>query len=533
MRFLGDSGKWGWVVVFTLVGCCWSTAALAAKGRVGVLFSGSQAGPARGAIVHVLEQHNFSVVKDEQIEAAASKLHRGLDSAGDLAAVATKLKLTAVVAGEVKEGAHKAGAVVRSSNSGKVTAKALWSVEGGPKKLAEAIKASAWARLGPGLRAGAGGGGGGAGSHQSDAAEKLVAAAEHDDEDDAGTDETEKAAPGPRGVVAEEPPAEKPAPATHNGKSDADLEEEAGISSSSDHREKETTHARHTTHAADGDEAVVVARPGRARSSSEQNSKLALELGAGPRLLWRDLHYSAATGSALVPFSMAGAPTLGASGAWYPAAHTTSGPASNIGVTGNIEYASGITSKASDGSTFPTATTDFFGGLRVRLPDGPVQLELTGGYGRHAFVFHNGAQTSRANINVPDVDNRYLRAAADVRLAFTSDLSLTLGAGYRNVIGVGGARYQLKSTQYFPNASVWGMDATAMVGYRFLSVMEAQVGYDLRRYSYTTHAGAGDPIALPNFIDGYSAFWLNLAVVIDGAGSHSKKRSHAEEDDEG
>ncbi|HEY2902156.1 MAG TPA: hypothetical protein VGL59_16360 [Polyangia bacterium] len=533
MRFMGDSGKWGCVVVFTLVGC-WSTTALAAKGRVGVRFSGSQAGPARDAIVQVLAQHNFSVVKDQQIEAAASKLHRGLDSAADLAAVAAKLKLTALVAGEVKEGVNKAGVVVRSGSSGKVTAKALWSAEGGPKKLADAIKASAWARLGPGLRAGAGGGGasGGAGSHQSDAAEKLVAAAEQDDEDSDGAGEAEKSAPASRRVVAEEPPAEKPAPAKHSGKSDADLEEEAGISSSSDHSERETPPARHTARAADGDEAVVVARPGRARSSA-QNSKLALELGAGPRLLWRDLHYSGATGSALVPFSMAGAPTLGASGAWYPAAHATSGPAGNIGLAGNIEYASGITSKAADGSTFPTATTDFFGGLRVRLPDGPVQLVLTGGYGRHAFVFHNGAQTSRANINVPDMDNRYLRGAADVRLSFTSDLSLTLGAGYRKVIDVGGARFQLKSAQYFPNASVWGMDATVMVGYRFLSVMEAQVGYDLRRYSYTTHAGAGDPIALPSFVDGYSAFWLNLAVAIDGAGSHSKKRSHADDDDEG
>jgi hypothetical protein len=524
MRMARRSSESGWILVAALA-LSWSGTALAAKGKVGIRFSGAEAGPTRDAIAQVLEQHDFTVISQEKLEAAATKMHRGLESPGDLVAVAAKLKLVGVVAGEVKDGGHKAGAVVRSGSSGKVSAKATWSAAG-PKKLADAVKASVWARLGPGLRSGASGGaaGGAGGGAQDAAAEKLLAAAEKEDDD-----EDEKPAPK---AAREEAPREKPA-AKRGGRSDADLEEAAGISTApAERRSTEHSRSKKTTKVTTEEEGVVVARPGREEKSDGARGLTALELGAGPRFLWRDLHYSGTTGSMLVPFSMAGAPMLGVSALWFPGAHTTTGTGANIGIVGNAEYGSGIKSKASDGSIFPTATTDFFGGLRLRLHDGPVELGLTGGYGRHAFVFHGGMGTDRNNINVPDVDNRYLRAAAEVRLALGRDLSLRAGGGYRRVLTAGDARYQLRSAQYFPHATVWGVDAAVSLAYRVLSAMEVEVGYDLRRYSYTTNASPSDPIALPNFIDKYSAFWVNLAIIIDGPAPRAKKGPAPREDDD-
>ena len=81
-------------------------------------------------------------------------------------------------------------------------------------------------------------------------------------------------------------------------------------------------------------------------------------------------------------------------------------------------------------------------------------------------------------------------------------------------------------------ATVWGVDATVSLAYRVLSAMEVEVGYDLRRYSYTTNASPSDPIALPNFIDKYSAFWVNLAIIIDGPAPRGKKGSAPREDDD-
>ncbi|MEA2700713.1 MAG: hypothetical protein QOI66_4984 [Myxococcales bacterium] len=524
MRIARRSSESGWILVAALA-LSWSGAALAAKGKVGIRFSGAEAGPTRDAIAQVLEQHEFTVISQEKLEAAATKMHRGLESPGDLVAVAAKLKLVGVVAGEVKDGGHKAGAVVRSGSSGKVSAKATWSASG-PKKLADAVKASAWARLGPGLRSGAGGGAGGGGA-QDAAAEKLLAAAEKEDDD-----EDDKPAPAPK-AAREEGSREKPAPAKRGGRSDADLEEAAGISpAAAERRSTEHPRSKKTAKVSTDEEGVVVARPSREGKSDGARGLTALELGAGPRFLWRDLHYSGTTGSMLVPFSMAGAPMLGVSALWFPGAHATTGGGANIGIVGSAEYGSGIKSKASDGSIFPTATTDYFGGLRLRLHDGPVELGLTGGYGRHAFVFHGGMGTDRNNINVPDVDNRYLRGAAEVRLALGRDLSFRAGGGYRRVLTAGDARYQLRSAQYFPHATVWGVDATVSLAYRVLSAMEVEVGYDLRRYSYTTNASPSDPIALPNFIDKYSAFWVNLAIIVDGPAPRAKKGSAPREEDD-
>ena len=252
MQVVSASTKLGFVFVAGFV-CIASGGALAAgKGRVGVRFSGSEAGPARDAIVQVLERHDFSVVNEERLESAAAKMHRGLETPADLAAVAAKLKLWAVVAGEVKEvkdGGRKAGAVVRNGGTGKVTAKAVWSASG-LKELVEAVRSSAWARLGPGLRAG--GGGGASGGQSADAYEKLVAAAERDSDDRDDTDDSDarKAPSAARKAVAGAPPAEKAElaqlSAQLSGLSDAELEEAAGILPSSEQRQADQTHVKPT-----------------------------------------------------------------------------------------------------------------------------------------------------------------------------------------------------------------------------------------------------------------------------------------------
>jgi len=247
MRITGALTKVGFVFVAGFV-CSASGAAYAAgKGRVGVRFSGSEAGPTRDAIVQVLERHDFSVINDERLESTAAKMHRGLETQGDLAAVAAKLNLLAVVAGEVKDGGFKAGAVVRNGSTGRVTARALWSASG-PKELAEAVRSSAWVRLGAGLRDS---GGGATGGQSAAAYEKLVAAAERDSDDDDdrndhGAGNARQAPPAARKAIAGAPPAGKPEPNELSELSDAELEEMAGIVPRSEPRKAGQTEAKGT-----------------------------------------------------------------------------------------------------------------------------------------------------------------------------------------------------------------------------------------------------------------------------------------------
>jgi len=498
----------GFILAAVLLGAS-SSNAWAARGRVGLRLSGTQAGPARDAIAKVLAKHGLSVVGGDQLEATAANLHVGLGSASDMVAVAGKLKLVGIIAGDVGE--KKAAAVVRSGSSGKVTARARWSVRGSSKKLIATIAASTWAKLGRGLRVPPGG------RRGDDAAERLVAAA-------GGADDDEEAASRSRPHPADSGPSAKDA---KDAKSTADLEAEAGIADRQGgplaKSEPPPAAKAKPDRDVSTDEETIVARPQRKEEPGVRGQTL-LELGIGPRLLWRDIHYDGTTGPALVPFKMNAAPTLGVAGAFYPGAGATTGFGGNIGIAGSFEYASGISSKATDGVTFPTAASDLFGGLRVRLPLGArSSVALTGGYGRHAFVFHSTATADRANIKVPDVDNRYLRGGGDLHIGLGDSLSFNAGGGYRRVLSVGGAQYQLGSAEYFPHATVVGYDVTASLGYHFAAVMEVQVGYDLRQYTYTTNAAPGDPIQLKSFADKYNAFWLTLGIVVDGKSPRAKK----------
>jgi hypothetical protein len=88
-----------------------------------------------------------------------------------------------------------------------------------------------------------------------------------------------------------------------------------------------------------------------------------------------------------------------------------------------------------------------------------------------------------------------------------------VSGGYRYVLNAGKDGFLIQANSYFPNATFVAFDVSAGVGYRFLSMLEARAGFDLRRYQMT--AGTNNSM-VSSATDQYSALWFRLAVLLDG-----------------
>jgi hypothetical protein len=237
----------------------------------------------------------------------------------------------------------------------------------------------------------------------------------------------------------------------------------------------------------------------------------------GPRFVWRDLSWSPQVPN-LRGYTVGHAPSIGALLAWYPAAHFRGGWLSNIGVAASVEYTPGLVSETSNGSRYPTSESDYWAGARGRLIFGVAQASLTLGGGQQSFIFHsNGTGTPRSNLSdLPDVQYTYARAGVDLRVTLPANVRLLLGGGYRYVISAGDTNYLIQAPSYFPNSKFTAFDVMAGAGWRFLPVLEARAGIDLRRYGMTAGTNTYNVTAAT---DQYFAVWAQVALVLDGYGA--------------
>jgi hypothetical protein len=445
--------------------------AQAAKKKVGVSINGMPAGPVREAVSGVLKHHAFEVVSPDLSS----------DAEDAIATAAKQSKLSAVVVGEVREGGKRLKLRVYGA-TGDLIGEGSWHEAGGPKKLASSVERTLWTRVGDALsKAHPGGGAAKAAPAERDVAQE--------------TEETPK-----KNTPVEETP-------TYSRSSDSDESKEKSEDSEPPRKRGKKKRG------GSSDEAEAVATKSGGESSSGAAGS-ALDLGVSSRFITRSLNWNGA--STLSTYSLGLAPSLGATIGWYPAAHVTSGWPSNLGVFVNIEYTPGLSSQRG-AMKFPTQESDYWGGARGRLFLGPVEAALTVGGGQHGFVFRSGGGADRATLaTLPDVKYTFARAGLDARIKLPSNLALMLGGGYRAVFGAGDVNYLVGANGFLPNAKVAGFDGTASLGYRFLPVLEGRGGFDVRRYMISA---SGNPSMTTSGVDQYLAFWVQLAVVLDGAGA--------------
>ena len=231
------------------------------------------------------------------------------------------------------------------------------------------------------------------------------------------------------------------------------------------------------------------------------------EVGVAFEMGGRHMTFSDAISQNIRPYDVLGAPMIAASGAVYPAAGTTIPVLKDLGITGRFAMVVGLTSSTKNGKEgIGTSFLRFRAGLRWRfLPrdeKGPV-LALTGDFGKDIFSFDNAGDLAAS---VPSVDYTYLRAGGEVRLPI-GPLALELGGGYRGLLGVGetGGRFR---------------DGTALAFDGFLGLavplpagFEARLSGDYTRVFYAFHPEVGDAYVAGGAVDELFGARLGVAYV--------------------
>lgn len=233
-----------------------------------------------------------------------------------------------------------------------------------------------------------------------------------------------------------------------------------------------------------------------------------LEIAAGLKFFTRSLTYNDDLYGALRPYDLSGAPSLDAQLRWYPGAHFGSGIASIFGVYGQFNYALGLKTVDAMEREFATSQLSFGGGLRVRIPLGASELGVFGGYGQHGFTLDG--TDGPTGIDFPSVSYGFLRYGADGRLSPFDGFHARFGFAWRQMLSAG----EIAEADWFPRATMGGLDAQLGVGYEVVSGLEVQLGAELIRYFYAMNPEPGDGRVAGGAVDQYLSATLGVAFYL-------------------
>lgn len=229
----------------------------------------------------------------------------------------------------------------------------------------------------------------------------------------------------------------------------------------------------------------------------------AIELGLGLKGFRRSYDYSDDL-SDLKTYSLDGAPAGFIYLRLYPAAFSSAGFVSNIGITGGYEQAFALKSKDSDGRELTTSSREYFAGLRLRIPIAAHELGIVAAYGSHSFEIDS-------DVTVPDVDYSFIRAVVDARFRIGKGI-VGFHVGPRIILGTG------ELGDIFPDATTTALEAGLTGGYALSPNFDFMGGLELKRYGITLNPDPDDlpqingaPAAAGGALDQYLGLWLGVA----------------------
>lgn len=231
------------------------------------------------------------------------------------------------------------------------------------------------------------------------------------------------------------------------------------------------------------------------------------EVGVAFEMGGRHMTFSDPISQNIRPYDVLGVPMISASASVYPAAGTGIKVLKDIGIAGRFAMAFGLTSSTKSGQeAIGTSFLRFRAGLRWRFvpgsEKGPV-LAITGDYGQDTFAFNNAGDLAGS---VPTVEYSYLRAGGEVRLPI-GPLALELGGGYRGLLGVG------ETGGRFRDGSALAFDGFVGFAVPLPAGIEARLSGDYTRVFYAFHPEIGDAYVAGGAVDEMLGARLGVAYV--------------------
>jgi hypothetical protein len=261
----------------------------------------------------------------------------------------------------------------------------------------------------------------------------------------------------------------------------------------------------------------------------------ALEFGVGAKAMFRQLAWTSdGRAAGLGPYNLTPGPETGLWLEFYPAAFGTSGFAANVGLFGRFDYGFGVATTLANGKDAATTFRDFMGGIKVRIPMGMFNPNVSIGYGQQIFAI--AQQNDMADL--PQLAYQFVRPAAGARVVFSPTVALDASLGYLLVLDAGSGGSYIRSTRFFPKTTAYGIDAAVSVVFKLTGTIGARGGVDFRQYGLALHPDSTTR-AVAGAVDRYIVAWAGLEVVLDGQGAGaggedepvkpSKRRRHRAE----
>ena len=410
-------------------------------------------------------------------------------SDADWVALARKLRVDGIVEPAISgtRGQRRVEVVVHNGLDGSIAGRESFSAKGPPSKLAEAAAAGVWRKLGSIIR--------GTEPPKKDT-KPSVAQAPAASEPGAG-ERSEQAArestdtmPAPVDEKRETtaPPAKPLASKDTEADGETDEFEEGGPENPS------------------GEPAA------KAKRREDKAHKLhALEVEIGGRVLHRVLAFTPSSAGAsydeqflLVPQGRV---------VWFPFRYA------------GIFFAGEFNPALTTGSNpaYPTYARELVLGAQARYPLSVGAMGLSAGYFQHIFMMGDpsGPNTPRRqNLVWPNMAYQGVRVAASGRFHLWSFLEIGAEAGYRLVTTPGDGDVRVRSSYYFPNATVnYGMDGSLFLSVGVVSWLEIRGGVDYRRYVFGALVPGPDNsngTSATGAVDQYLGYTLGVVGVYGG-----------------
>ena len=254
--------------------------------------------------------------------------------------------------------------------------------------------------------------------------------------------------------------------------------------------ERPATSSSHATASAGGVTASV-SRPQRARRE--------LVIAVEERPFWRRLRYNDDLNGRLRPSDLV-ANAVGVGASWRPLRNLR-----NFSVAGRGELAVGVNgSRTPDGTEYSTHSSEWSLGAGFDVRIAGARVGIGAAYGEQRFSIGDEPMMEL----VPDVTYRYARGGLVVEAPLGSRWDLTVTAGWRQLLGLGG----MTDAAWFPRATGAGIDGSAGIALHVTPWLDLQARVDLRRYFFAMNPEPGDPWIAGGATDQYFGGALGLAI---------------------
>jgi hypothetical protein len=258
-------------------------------------------------------------------------------------------------------------------------------------------------------------------------------------------------------------------------------------------------------------------------SEASEKGQRPIEVMIGIRGYNRQFKYTGITSGPLVPYELGLAPTVFIAARLYPAAFSSDGVLSNIGLMGRFELgiATSTNYQATPGAEPTKLSTNAYEyqlGVRGRLPLGRFELGIFALYGNQSFSLGGDENPAGAAYAlVPDAHYHYIRTGLDLR-AYISKLIVEAHVAPRFLTSM--SEIDLARV-WFPGAVGSGLDGGLMLGWQFLPWLTAAVGGDFVRYGFDFNNLPATPpprVIAGGATDTYLSGWLGVMSTFDFSG---------------